>query len=255
MREYKGIFPETVPALLELPGIGPYTAAAISSIAFDRQAVAVDGNVERVVSRFFAVREPLPLSKPVLREKAALLAKANPSPADFTQAFMELGATVCTPKSPKCGSCPWRRDCAARKAGIAEELPRKVSGRKKPVRHGKVFWIQRRDGRFCIHKRPEGGLYGGLYQLPTTLWETKPSAARAEPAFGGKVRLETAGLQIRHSFTHFDLVLEVWTGTASASGLFKGAVWISADEAENYALPSLMRKAIGLCLPRGLQKQ
>src|ERR1035437_3879589 len=126
---------------MELPGIGPYTAAAISSIAFNQPAVAVDGNVERVFSRFFAIEEPLPSSKKKLRTHAAKLAAGNAHPGDFTQAFMELGATVCMPRKPKCGSCPWTKSCAAYKQGIAEELPRKIAKAKNPVRYGRVFWI------------------------------------------------------------------------------------------------------------------
>ena len=142
-KEYGGKFPAEQKALMDLPGIGPYTAAAISSIAFNQPAVAVDGNVERVVSRFFAVEEPLPASKDMLRTQAAKLAAGNTHPGDFTQAFMELGATVCTPRKPKCGSCPWQKSCAAYSRGIAEDLPHKNIKTKNPVRYGNVFWIQK----------------------------------------------------------------------------------------------------------------
>jgi A/G-specific adenine glycosylase len=234
-----GKFPETVEELLELPGIGPYTAAAISSIAFDKPAVAVDGNVERVVSRFFAVEEPLPLSKNILRENAAKLAKGVSRPGDFTQAFMELGATVCTPRAPKCGACPWRASCAAFKKGNAAELPRKLAKKAKPVRYGRVFWITRADGKFRIEKREGQGLYEGMYQLPTTDWVDKKSF----PALKSPGRMEPSGLTVRHSFTHFDLVLEIWRGHAGD----RGGVWISREELSEYALPSLMKKAVRLC--------
>ncbi|MFH1159195.1 MAG: A/G-specific adenine glycosylase, partial [Pseudomonadota bacterium] len=141
--EFNGKFPASEEALMELPGIGPYTAAAVASIAFNLPAVAVDGNVERVVSRFFAIEEPLPLVKDTLRANAVKLAKNNAHPGDFTQAFMELGATVCSPRKPKCGICPWQEPCRARSLGIAEELPHRIPKILKPTRYGKVFWIRK----------------------------------------------------------------------------------------------------------------
>ncbi|TAL40319.1 MAG: A/G-specific adenine glycosylase [Alphaproteobacteria bacterium] len=246
--EHAGKFPETVEGLRELPGIGPYTAAAIASIAFDRPAVAVDGNVERVVSRFFAIEEPLPLSKDDIRRKAARLAKDNPHPGDFTQAFMELGATVCTPRKPKCSLCPWAADCAARKKGVAEDLPRKVEKAQKPVRYGKVYYISNRRGEFLIHKRTGQGLYEGLYQLPTTEWIDSRTAARKLAAPVRITGLESLGAEVRHSFTHFDLILEIWIGRDTKNTRLAHAVWISADNIDEYALPTLMKKAIRLCM-------
>ncbi len=242
----RGGFPETIDELMELPGIGPYTAAAISSIAFDRPAVAVDGNVERVVSRFFAIEEPLPLSKETIRTQAATLAKGNERPGDFTQAFMELGATVCTPRNPKCGSCPWASACAARKKGIAEQLPRKVAKTAKPTRYGKVFFIVNKKGEFLIEKREGKGLYEGMYQLPTTEWVSDRSAAGNLPV---PPKLTSTGETVRHSFTHFDLVLELWTGAGRAEARRKG-IWISLQGLENYALPTLMKKAVLLASGR-----
>lgn len=245
--EHKGRFPQDEKSLQALPGIGPYTAAAIASIAFDRPAVAVDGNVERVVSRIFAIRQPLPLSKPLIREKAAELAKGNASPGDFTQAFMELGATVCTPRKPKCGLCPWRADCVARKAGIAESLPAKQEKHAKPVRYGKVFWITNGKGQFLIHKREEQGLYGSMYQLPTTDWiSDKPSAKKLGPP-APVAGLAALDAEVRHSLTHFDLILEIWTGKSRTKKGFGDSTWITPKELEGYAIPSLMKKAIRLC--------
>lgn len=242
-----GKFPRDVDGLLELPGIGPYTAAAVSSIAFDQPAVAVDGNVERVVSRFFAIEEPLPLSKPAIRAGAAKLAAGNDRPGDFTQAFMELGATVCTPRKPKCTLCPWRDDCAGRKAGIQEELPRKLPKSVKPVRYGKVYWINNSKGEFLIHKRTGQGLYEGMYQLPTTDWVTDKKAAASLPPPVKITRLQQLGAEVRHSFTHFDLVLDIWVGDTKNAALVQ-PVWITAKKLDDYALPTLMKKAIRLCL-------
>lgn len=245
--DHGGKFPCDEESLLSLPGIGPYTAAAIASIAFDRPAVAVDGNVERVVSRIFAIEEPLPLSKGAIRAGAAALAEGVSRPGDFTQAFMELGATVCTPRKPKCSLCPWRQDCRARAAGIAEELPRKLPKAAKPQRIGRVFWITNAKGDFLIEKRTGKGLYEGLYQLPTTEWRDRKEMPAPDLPGLKQVRLSDAGASVRHSFTHFDLVLDIWTGkSARAAG--PGQVWVSPKNMDKYALPTLMKKAALLCL-------
>jgi len=247
----RGSFPPSEAELMDLPGIGPYTAAAIASIAFDLPAVAVDGNVERVVSRFCGIEEPLPLSKPAIREEAARLAKGNPRPGDFTQAFMELGATVCTPRNPKCGLCPWSRDCVALRNNNASELPRKLPKKGKPVRHGKVFFITDAKGRFLVEKRQGKGLYEGMYQLPTTEWVEDVKYMQNLPAPEVKgATFDKMGAEVRHSFTHFDLVLEIWKGRAPAHKL-SGRVWIDAHDMEDFALPTLMKKAIKLASAGG----
>ncbi len=246
--DFGGQFPAAVGDLIKLPGIGPYTAAAVSSIAFNRPAVAVDGNVERVVSRFFAIEEPLPQAKETLRAHAAKLAEDNPRPSDFTQAFMELGATVCTPKKPKCVSCPWQKSCAARKSGIAEELPRKSKPKQKPVRYGKVFWIQKKSKEFLIEKRAGKGLYEGLYQLPTTDWTE--NMKEPEGNHDARLRFKRFGADVRHSFTHFDLILEIWTAEAQKGFRPRKGKFVSAGDLENYALPSLMHKVVKMCLER-----
>ncbi len=244
--QHGGKFPETVEGLLELPGIGPYTAAAIASIAFNQPAVAVDGNVERVVSRFFAIEEPLPLSKETIRAGAVKLAEGNTSPGDFTQGFMELGATVCTPRKPKCGLCPWREECKARKLGIAEELPRKLAKAARPIRYGKVYWVVNSKGEFLIHKRSGKGLYEGMYQLPTTEWIENKSAVAALPPPSSFKKLEALGAEVRHTFTHFDLVLEIWVGSDTKNAKLHQGVWVTAKNLDEYALPTLMKKAVKL---------
>lgn len=248
--DFDGRFPSDEGALLSLPGIGPYTAAAIASIAFDKPAVAVDGNVERVVSRFLGIEDPLPLSKPSIKAGAALLAAGNDRPGDFTQAFMELGATVCTPRKPKCGLCPWQNTCRARKAGNAEELPRKMPKPEKPKRFGKVFFIRNAKGQILIQKRLEKGLYQGMYQLPTTDWVQNRKAAAALSAPLVLKAAADKGVTVRHSFTHFDLELEIWEASAPASASQKlpESRWIAVSEYEDFALPTLMTKALKLCL-------
>ncbi len=249
VRDFGGKFPSAVEDLIALPGIGPYTAAAVSSIAFNRPAVAVDGNVERVVSRFFAIEEPLPSSKEKIRAHASKLAADNPRPSDFTQAFMELGATVCSPKKPKCVSCPWQKSCAAHQSGIAEELPRRSKSAQKPVRYGRVFWIQNKSQEFLIEKRAGKGLYEGLYQLPTTDW-TENAKAPEGHHHDARLRFKRLGADVRHSFTHFDLILEIWTAEAQKGFRPRKGKFVSAGDLENYALPSLMHKVVRMCLGR-----
>ena len=151
--DHGGCFPDTEQALRALPGIGPYTAAAIAAIAFDRKAVVVDGNVERVMARVFGVIEPPPKSKPRLVELAARLTPAR-RPGDYAQAVMDLGATICTPRSPACSLCPWMAPCVARAKGIAETLPRKIAKAPTPTRHGVAFWMVRGDGAVLLRRRP-----------------------------------------------------------------------------------------------------
>ena len=248
-KEHAGKFPAAQETLMELPGIGPYTAAAISSIAFNQPAVAVDGNVERVVSRFFAIEEPLPASKATLRSHAAKLAAGNAHPGDFTQAFMELGATVCLPRKPKCGSCPWEKSCQAHTRGIAEALPHKSVKAKNPVRYGKVFWIQKKSGAFLIEKRTGKGLYESMYQLPTTAWTLDKAETKILPHFYDKqLRFKPLKAVVQHSFTHFDLVLEIWTAQPHKDFRACKGKFVSVEEIQTYALPSLMHKVMRLCL-------
>ena len=251
-----GAFPRTLEGLQDLPGIGPYTAAAIASIAFDIPAVAVDGNVERVVSRIFAITEPLPLSKPAIREGAAALAQGVARPGDFTQAFMELGATVCTPRNPQCGLCPWRDDCRARAQGIAQQLPAKLAKKAKPQRQGRVYVLCDDKGRVLIEKRQGKGLYEGMYQLPTTDWQAGPPAddkaarvATGLPARG--IVFDDQAFEVRHSLTHFDLILQGQRGTASVAAAEKLASaahrrWVAPAKLGDYGIPEVMKKALAL---------
>lgn len=247
-KEFGGKFPATEAELIELPGIGPYTAAAITSIAFNRPAVAVDGNVERVVSRFFAIKEPLPSSKNLLRSHAEKLAGGNAQPADFTQAFMELGSLVCTPRKPKCTLCPWQKSCQSHRLGIAEELPRTSPKAGKPVRYGKVFWIRKKSGVFLLEKKTSKGLYEGMYQLPTTEWTPDKIAAkqRLHP-YDKQLSFKPLNMAVRHSFTHFNLILEIWAASPGRDFKARGK-FVSVPEAGSYALPSLMQKVVQLCL-------
>src|SRR5271170_4982919 len=177
--QHGGRFPDDAIGLRALPGIGDYTAAAIAAIAFDRREAAVDGNVERVAARVFAVREPMPGAKPRLRALARKLVPAQRA-GDFAQALMDLGATICTPRRPRCVLCPWRESCVARAGGFAEDLPARIEKPERPLRHGVVFWLVRGDGAVLLRRRPESGLLGGMIEVPSTPWrEAKWDAIEA----------------------------------------------------------------------------
>ena len=226
-----------------LPGIGAYTAAAIAAIAFDRRATVVDGNVERVVARLFAVEEPLPGAKPALYRLAAGLTPDR-RPGDYAQAAMDLGATVCTPRSPGCGRCPLARDCVALAAGIAADLPRRASRPVRPTRYGTAFWTVRPDGAVLLRRRAESGLLGGMMEIPSTDWADAPrSSADALGQAPAKADWRTLPGQVRHTFTHFHLELEVVSGVVEDSGGADG-VWVPVARLGEHALPTVMKKVV-----------
>jgi len=235
-----GRFPRERAALEALPGIGPYTAAAIAAIAFDAPETVVDGNVERVMARRFAIRAPLPAAKPALRAAAARLTPVA-RPGDYAQAVMDLGATVCTPRRPACGICPWRGACAAHAAGIATELPARALRAPKPTRLGIAYVGRRTDGAWLIERRPKAGLLGGMLGWPGSDWAPAPTPT--PPMGAAWRRLEG---EVRHTFTHFHLRLAVEVaclpeGAAPARGGFvPGAEFRPAD------LPTVMRKVFDM---------
>jgi len=241
--ERGGRFPDDEAALRALPGIGPYTAAAIAAIAFDKPAVVVDGNIERVTARLHAVTDPSPGSKGVLKQLAAEDAPAR-RPGDYAQAMMDLGALVCTPKAPSCLLCPLQRHCKGFAAGIAAELPRKAPKPEKPLRKGVAFALFRQDGAVLLRRRPPKGLLGGMLALPSTPWE---EGAVSDPAAHAPLETEwrPAAAPVRHTFTHFHLELEVWRGEANGVYAVDGE-WAGPDAAA--ALPTVMRKALRAAL-------
>ncbi len=168
-RDLGGTFPDSEEGLLALPGIGPYTAAAISAIAFDRPAVVLDGNVERVMARLHDIHDPLPGSKMTLKARAEALTPQH-RPGDYAQAVMDLGATICTPRSPACGICPWRDPCVARDRGTQAELPKKTPKKAKPIRQGIAYVGRTPSGDWLLEKRPDSGLLGGMLGWPGTAW-------------------------------------------------------------------------------------
>ncbi len=233
--DHAGVFPDTREGLLTLPGIGPYTAAAIAAIAFDRPETVVDGNVERVMARLFAVEKPLPSAKPDL---TALAAGLTPQfrPGDYAQAVMDLGATICTPRNPACGICPLRDGCAARIAGIAADLPRKTPKKVVPTRHGIAYVARRTDGAWLLETRPDSGLLGGMLGWPGSDWGDAPTPA--PPAAADWQELGEA----RHTFTHFHLRLTVMTATLPADAVPDRGQFRANATFDPKSLPTVMRK-------------
>ncbi|MFO1142444.1 MAG: A/G-specific adenine glycosylase [Amaricoccus sp.] len=239
---FGGRFPDTEAGLAALPGVGAYTAAAIAAIAFDRRAVVVDGNVERVMARLFRIETPLPAAKPELRAAAARLTPAQ-RPGDYAQAVMDLGATVCTPAAPACGICPWMRRCAARHAGVAAELPRRAAKPAKPLRNGIAYLAVREDGAVLAETRPPHGLLGGMLGLPCS--DFSEGEARPRPPFPGPWR--PTGAEVRHTFTHFHLRLSIEVARVSGSFLAPAGSFYP-PKALGPALPTVMRKALRMGL-------
>ncbi|MFB9268714.1 A/G-specific adenine glycosylase [Bradyrhizobium erythrophlei] len=245
-RDHGGIFPDTEEGLRALPGIGPYTAAAIAAIAFDRRTMPVDGNIERVVSRLYALEEPLPQAKPLIQQLAATL--LGPSRAgDSAQALMDLGATICTPKKPACALCPLNDDCAARTRGDQETFPRKAPKKSGTLRRGAAFIVTRGD-ELLVRSRPEKGLLGGMTEVPGSDWlagqEDRQALAQA-PKLKGVTRWHRKAGVVTHVFTHFPLELAVYTATVPArTRAPTGMRWVPVATLADEAFPNVMRKVI-----------
>ena len=248
-----GRFPATEAELAALPGIGPYTAAAIAAIAFDARAAAVDGNVERVVARLFAVASELPATKPELRRLVQTLVPARRA-GDFAQALMDLGATICTPKQPACALCPWTAACAAHARSDPESFPVKAPKRQGRLRRGAAFVVQRVDGAVLVRTRPPKGLLGGMTEVPSTEWAHDFDETDALAAAPRLVRAKRAWRRlpgvVTHVFTHFPLQLVVYAAEVPAgTPAPKGTRFVARAEVAGEALPNLMRKVLAHALP------
>ena len=253
VERHRGAFPASEEELRALPGIGDYTAAAVAAIAFDLPASPVDGNIERVVARLFAVDEPLPGAKPRLRQLARTITPQKRA-GDFAQAMMDLGATVCSPKKPACALCPWNESCAAFARGDAETFPRRTPKREGALRRGAAFVVRRADGYLLVRTRPAKGLLGGMTEVPTTAWSAdfdESEAVKSAPIFSALSAGERemawrriAGV-VRHVFTHFPLELSVYaTELPPQTRAPEGTRWVKISELGGEALPSLMRKVV-----------
>lgn len=235
--ELGGKFPQTKAELLKLPGIGDYTASTIAAICFDEPTNIVDGNVERVISRMHRVEAPLPKAKPTIKSLAGVL--ADPSrPGDYGQAIMDLGATLCTPRSPSCSSCPWDTWCEAKAVGDQVSFPKKTPKKKQPVRHG-VAYVMTCNGAVWLRRRPDEGLLGGMMEVPTSDW------ADAMPPVNMPVESQwnRCPSQVTHVFTHFELRLDVYHSEV-ANGPDENGVWIRKSALTSVALPSLFKKVL-----------
>lgn len=248
-----GGFPQTVAGLLNLPGIGAYTAAAVAAIAFGVPVVPVDGNVERITSRLFAVEDPLPGVRKTLATLAVGLNKdkaAQARPSDFAQALFDLGASLCSPRSPACGLCPWRGHCAGHKAGIAPTLPRRAAKVAKPVRYGVHFLVIDDAGQVLLRKRPEKGLLAAMTELPGTDWRMEPWAqADILPYAPVQAEWQHCGM-VKHVFTHFTLEATVYAARVShfSNQAVASGFLAPVTDVETLSLPSLMLKCIKLGL-------
>lgn len=242
--DHGGVFPPDRATLQTLPGIGPYTSAAIASIAFDAPETVVDGNVERVMARLRGIETPLPPAKPELVAAAEALTPACRA-GDYAQAVMDLGATICSPKSPACGICPWRDPCVARAAGNAAELPRKLPKPEKPTRQGTAYIARRADGAFLLETRPEKGLLGGMLGWPGTDWSVDIPAMN--PPL--EANWQDVGAEVRHTFTHFHLKLRVLVADVDQDALPSRGTFIAKHDFRPGDLPTAMKKAFSVATP------
>lgn len=253
LRDHGGAFPDTEQGLRSLPGIGPYTAAAIAAIAFGRRTMPVDGNIERVVSRLFAVEAPLPQAKPLIQQLAATLlgaARAGDEKSragDSAQALMDLGSSICTPKKPACALCPLNEDCAARSRGDQESFPRKAPKKSGALRRGAAFVVTRGD-QLLVRTRPEKGLLGGMTEVPGSDWlaaQDDSAALQQAPVLKGIARWHRRAGVVTHVFTHFPLELAVYTaGVPARARAPAGMRWVPVATLDDEALPNVMRKVI-----------
>ena len=257
VERHDGEFPAGEAALRELPGIGDYTAAAIAAIAFDQSATPVDGNIERVIARLYAVDAPLPAAKPDIRRLAGALSPQRRA-GDFAQAMMDLGATICTPKRPACALCPWNESCVAHAAGDAEAYPRRTPKREGALRRGAAFVAYRADGMVLVRTRPAKGLLGGMTEVPTTEWTKdfdEREAIGEAPCFWSsngsnkQIKWRRVVGVVKHIFTHFPLELSVYAAEVPArTKAPAGTRWIGVAEIAKEALPSVMRKVVAHAL-------
>ncbi len=254
VERHGGAFPSTEAELRALPGIGDYTAAAIAAIAFDRRAAPVDGNIERVIARLFAVTAPLPEAKEEIKALSRTLTP-DKRPGDFAQSLMDLGAMLCTPRRPACGLCPVRAACRGYAEGLAEALPLREEKSDRPVRRGVTFVALRADGAVLLRERPLHGLLGGMLETPSSPW-----AEGEEKALPG---LKHAPLEaewkklpgfVEHTFTHFHLTLSVYRAEVGSDAVPKRSAhparcrWLAPSDLVSAALPSVMRKVLAHAL-------
>lgn len=257
--QLNGRFPETVAALKQLPGIGDYTAAAIAAIAFNRPATVVDGNVERVISRLYAIDQPLPAAKKPIRQYMQSLTPGC-RPGDFAQAMMDLGSMICTPKRPNCPLCPLQENCTAFKQNNAELYPIKAAKKVRPVRYGAAFVAISEHNSILLRKRPDKGLLASMAEVPGSDWVTEPDDAPI-PAVAHATTTDHAPFDadwklcgtVNHIFTHFELRLSVYSAKNIHINVTNNGWWVPVPELPHEALPTVMKKAISAAIPHAFR--
>jgi A/G-specific adenine glycosylase len=254
VNDFGSKFPTEISELKSLPGIGDYTSNAIRAIAFDLPANVVDGNVERVTARVFAFNQPLnlPENKKCIHALAAQLADtkaAKENASYYAQALMDLGATICTPRNPKCSLCPWQKQCLAFKTGQTDTIPVIQRRAKLPERHTSVFVIQDKTGRYYLQKRPDKGLLAGLWEFPSTEWAPLGSDNILSAPLPLKQFIHLSKPVI-HVFTHFKLTLQVFVHSTpvAASRLNGPGEWFAVEDMP--ALSTLTRKVLAAASPK-----
>lgn len=252
--QHGGVFPDTEEGLRALPGIGDYTAAAVAAIAFDRPAAVMDGNVERVISRLYAIDAPLPGSKPQMKAKLRMITPET-RPGDFAQAMMDLGATICTPKRPACALCPLRDDCLALRQDDPERFPVKAAKKEKPVRQGAAFVAVTADGEVFLRRRPDSGLLGGMTEVPTTGWTARLDGGSTADHAPFPADWRACGV-VTHVFTHFELRLAVFRAAVPArpdAAEQPEGFWAKVETLSEQALPTVMKKVVSQALPNAFK--
>ncbi|MCG8507996.1 MAG: A/G-specific adenine glycosylase [Rhodospirillales bacterium] len=240
--ELGGRFPSDESDLLDLPGVGAYTAAAIGAIAFGKPTVPVDGNIERVFARLYAIDESGPRLKAAVKSRAGQLILDRPG--DFWQAVMDLGATICRPKSPNCLLCPWSQNCAARSDGKPDHYPIKKPKKEKPTRYGVAFLTLNPSGSILLRRRPQSGLLGGMIEVPSTEWREKPwREDEISPFAPMNTEWQQADGSVHHTFTHFHLVMKLLVGQSTGEAAL-GAFWCPPRSLADQALPTVMKKLL-----------
>lgn len=238
--KFKGQLPNAETDLLSLPGLGPYTSAAVSAIAFNQVSAPVDGNIERVIARLFCIAGLNPQLKKDVTAKLKPLVP-NDRPGDFIQALMDLGATVCLPENPKCDICPLQKNCRAFQTNRVKDFPTKKTKAKIPVRKTIVFWVEDKNGNVLIRKRPEKGLLASMMEIPSSAWSTDFNLEKALKEAPLKLNYKLQPGTLRHTFTHFHLDMQI--ATAETKSKQKG-LWVHPKDFQDYAFPNLMKKII-----------
>ena len=244
---FGGKFPENEKILKTLPGIGDYTAAAICTIALNKPAIVMDGNIDRILSRLFLVKEELPKSKPILKKHAQKI-MSHKNPGDYAQALMDLGSSVCTPTKPLCSTCPIKPHCKAWDKA-PETYPKKQPKKSKPQKHATLFWVEDEQGRVLIEKRPNKGLLGGLMGFPTSPWIEERTSSKDLNFSPIKTTWDPLDQQVTHTFTHFHLTFLVMKGTITKP---MDGTWVHPTDLHQHAFPTLMRKVIRLMENQGV---